>query len=723
VRLEAAYDIGWLRAWFEAWADFLLSWDPFHYDISIGVRLGADFHIRIDLFFGTIDVHFSISVGASLRVVGPPLHGEVTAELGPIGLTVPFGDDATGEPDALPWGVFRDKYILSGDPAAIPVTAQPESGFLPPASGQTPPDGSADKPWVFAAEFSFSTRTAMPATEWRGPTDASAITESVSLDIAPMHESQITSTHRTVIEKRDGSVVTLDPDRFKVSKRLGDFPEAIWNYEHGAGPNAAARNVSGVAGLDVEVVAEVSTQKTGEIDVAHLVDIGESKELPFNRQTSDWRHATVEQGQAAEALGSQFKELDAKTLLAAGSPAHAGLPIRAAAMSGRSLAAFSARISAPRVAPLSEGMTLLPPARGIPAVVAPAPLPAPERPPLRLVDATRFSVTAVAPIASTSVSNSSLPRRAPPRVSSSKVGRLLRVASTTQPPPTSASLTPPRLGAGPAAVEARELHIARAEKDGVDLAAGAVHTWDIDPNERWSLALRGDAARIVAFDRSGKAVLDVEFTADTTSQIALPLGSTRVAVWSLGRAPLSIRPGFGSVSTVCAARTPAAVGWHEGSLLHMVLPTRGLGRGCRLRTSRASQIGLRRAAEIVAETTTLETELPASVDAVIVGALVTAGVAARDALEVGIVNARYGMPLPFETDHGRATIYPVRANGPVTVTVVRGGGLRLASVVGVRGHPEELAAALHGKSIASVLAEPPLGALGGVHIRFERGQR
>ncbi|MEZ4466483.1 MAG: DUF6603 domain-containing protein [bacterium] len=40
LRFEASYDIGWLRAWFKAWADFLVSWDPFHYDISIGVSLG-----------------------------------------------------------------------------------------------------------------------------------------------------------------------------------------------------------------------------------------------------------------------------------------------------------------------------------------------------------------------------------------------------------------------------------------------------------------------------------------------------------------------------------------------------------------------------------------------------------------------------------------------------------------------------------------------------------
>ena len=42
-RLEASYDNSGIQASFVAYADFLIAWDPFHYDIDAGVTVSAGF--------------------------------------------------------------------------------------------------------------------------------------------------------------------------------------------------------------------------------------------------------------------------------------------------------------------------------------------------------------------------------------------------------------------------------------------------------------------------------------------------------------------------------------------------------------------------------------------------------------------------------------------------------------------------------------------------------
>ena len=47
--LNASFNAGNLRAWFNAYADFLIDWHPFYYTASIGVSVGASY--RLNLLF------------------------------------------------------------------------------------------------------------------------------------------------------------------------------------------------------------------------------------------------------------------------------------------------------------------------------------------------------------------------------------------------------------------------------------------------------------------------------------------------------------------------------------------------------------------------------------------------------------------------------------------------------------------------------------------------
>jgi hypothetical protein len=61
--LQATWNSGHLSAWFNAGADFLMSWKPYHYDISIYVDMGVSYTFH---FFGTH--HITVELGADLHI-------------------------------------------------------------------------------------------------------------------------------------------------------------------------------------------------------------------------------------------------------------------------------------------------------------------------------------------------------------------------------------------------------------------------------------------------------------------------------------------------------------------------------------------------------------------------------------------------------------------------------------------------------------------------------
>lgn len=110
-KLSAVYSYGNLRAYFIAYADFLLQWKPFAYDIRIGISVGASY--RVDIWF----VHhtFTIELSADLHIWGPEFSGEAHISWFIISFTIPFGDTAKESVPPLGWEEFRDSFIPSGN--------------------------------------------------------------------------------------------------------------------------------------------------------------------------------------------------------------------------------------------------------------------------------------------------------------------------------------------------------------------------------------------------------------------------------------------------------------------------------------------------------------------------------------------------------------------------------------------------------------------------------
>ncbi|KNB01346.1 hypothetical protein FOXG_04614 [Fusarium oxysporum f. sp. lycopersici 4287] len=87
-RLHAAFKAGPLSAWFDAFANFLINYRPFYFDMSAGVSVGVGF--SIDFWF--IHIRISVQIGAELYLWGPPVAGRVHVDFWIVAFDINFGD-------------------------------------------------------------------------------------------------------------------------------------------------------------------------------------------------------------------------------------------------------------------------------------------------------------------------------------------------------------------------------------------------------------------------------------------------------------------------------------------------------------------------------------------------------------------------------------------------------------------------------------------------------
>jgi hypothetical protein len=88
-KLLATFSSGPLYAHFNAWADFLINYSPFHFLGDVGVNVGVDF--TMDLWICTL--HISVDVGGSLSLAGPPFGGVVHVDFYVFGFEIHFGEE------------------------------------------------------------------------------------------------------------------------------------------------------------------------------------------------------------------------------------------------------------------------------------------------------------------------------------------------------------------------------------------------------------------------------------------------------------------------------------------------------------------------------------------------------------------------------------------------------------------------------------------------------
>ncbi len=770
--LTVTYGISCANIWFNAYADFLISWDPFYYSIDIGISVGASLSIRI-CFFGCVTIGITLSIGASLSIAGPPLHGTVTVDLDVCSVTVAFGPDPNPQPNYITdWGTFATKYLYGNDPNGNAFAVHVLTGLVPPEpSGGQPAPGTQDKPWKMTSEFSFQCDTNMPATIATdfvfGDQDESANVHTI--DIAPMNKEVVDSHMVVQLLALNGTTWTqvtassadprfhVDQQHWTIAPTIGKVSEATWHWNDPANIPAAANTIPAVTSLSIEGFA-VAEGQSALIPIAKLIDYGNSRPLPF---AVPWNITLLKSyGVAADALATLAAGTSSSATLKAASQmlsgngffsqmrTDAGLP--AEGLAPLAVRALSTNRSAPPLlTPITTGLTMkavgLPNPPVITKVGDVLPV-AMQGPRLRAVLQGRPQPVSDAPVPlQTSVKNvaaANVLRMAAPSVD--VLGASLRtVASPNAPRPTALAraartLRSPELGwtSGVAHLNQWTTALENLTSSGVAVPAGTTHLWDVPVGASSELSITGAAAfRITFLTRGGSVVSDSEYPSASQSPIAIPARCGIVAITCLGNPPAAkLSAGFGTVSFSAAPPEGiAAAGWQAGNLLPQAGPTTILGRGASLvfsqtqtprRKKQAVSQSMVRVSDAIANQSGVETWLPVSIGVVMI--LLDQqdpAAAANGDLSLAVTGATLSSsPIRVLGGRRRALLYDVTGTTADADHIVIAGasvsGWRFAGLAGLAGKAQEWGVRFNGKIPEHIVPDGPLTPVGSVTVRL-----
>ncbi len=222
-KLSAVFDVGWLKAWFIAYADFLIGWKPFRYDIALGVSIGVSVNLGVDIGPSTISLAFTFEIGTDLHLWGPPFAGTARVTFYIVSFTVKFGDQDHPAPTPLPWDEFSKSFLPpSNSVCGIACTG----GLL----REWRRDDGTSVAVVDGHEFAFRAESQAPCTEIRwarqGEREPGSDDWAGKLGVAPMYAGDLTSALTVEVSTRDGQPVSSD--LFSTSIIRKRFPGALW---------------------------------------------------------------------------------------------------------------------------------------------------------------------------------------------------------------------------------------------------------------------------------------------------------------------------------------------------------------------------------------------------------------------------------------------------------------------------------------------------------------
>ncbi|MEQ9499627.1 MAG: hypothetical protein RIT81_22260 [Deltaproteobacteria bacterium] len=250
--LSATYTSGKLKAWFKTWADFLVFWKPLRYDLAAAVSIGASYRVKVGPFKKTLKA----SLGASLKVWGPPFAGRARVKWTIISFTVPFGSSRPPSTKKLRWSQFTSAFLpQEPDVRGRWVVAQVEDGLI----GTDPDDGR----WlVNPGRLRITTTTTIPATRITAG-GAPLPTTTPKLGVRPMGRKELDVEHDVSVWK----LTTGAPERVKVRYEpiLDGVPTALWSRK--AGPKSAKQIPKNSVIRDVPVGVRITLPP---LDTKHL---------------------------------------------------------------------------------------------------------------------------------------------------------------------------------------------------------------------------------------------------------------------------------------------------------------------------------------------------------------------------------------------------------------------------------------------------------------------
>jgi hypothetical protein len=268
-RLRASYQAGPIKAWFDAFANFLINYKPFHFLAEAGIDVGVQFSARI-LF---VHISIGVEISADLYLWGPPVAGQVDVDLKVHKFTIHFGA-GKHDPDPVDLEAFYNLVLQasSKNPQAQPSARQSrirgltdieaeeemtnfsqmpkdqghtflaQSGLM---NDSTNPSRTQDEQWVVrGGTFSFVVGCKMvidSGTIYSNDNEpiASVTSGTEAIYAKPMHLSGndcLDSSLKVTIKQPESY-------RWGISQQYKSVPTGLWGeYQSGADPNQGNGN-------------------------------------------------------------------------------------------------------------------------------------------------------------------------------------------------------------------------------------------------------------------------------------------------------------------------------------------------------------------------------------------------------------------------------------------------------------------------------------------------
>jgi hypothetical protein len=208
-----------------AGADFVISWQPYHYDAHLYVDLGASY--TFDLF-GSHTI--TVDLGADLHLWGPEFAGEATIHWWIISFTVHFGSGASTGLTPIQWEAFKTAFLPAPDHICGIAVQQ---GLM--RQTKIEQNGKEEEYWIVnPKDFVLVTNSVIPSTEAYLSTNKIDV-QATAPAVRPAGVEKFTSKHTiTITNKKNGAPVLLD-----CTPVLKAMPAALWGAPQFTDPTKA----------------------------------------------------------------------------------------------------------------------------------------------------------------------------------------------------------------------------------------------------------------------------------------------------------------------------------------------------------------------------------------------------------------------------------------------------------------------------------------------------
>lgn len=222
---EVEFKIPILRAYVIIWADILIRWAPFQYDLSAGIRVGIEAHIAF--------IHFKLEMGAQLTIWGPPFAGEIYVDWVIFSFTIPFGDTSKKEPDPLSWNEFRRSFLPTEKEKTQPLSIVMEDGILVDHKDKA---GNSEYIIVNPHKLALKVDSDMPLTSLnkavndRLELQGRSYKAKTGLGVRPMKVSKLTSRLDFDVKLEGKSLLAKQAEaNISIQTVEKSVPEALWS--------------------------------------------------------------------------------------------------------------------------------------------------------------------------------------------------------------------------------------------------------------------------------------------------------------------------------------------------------------------------------------------------------------------------------------------------------------------------------------------------------------